>query len=267
MSSAAPFDEHQAAWADYQASPWARIRYAVVRRTLGESLARLGPGPMRVLDVGGGDALDALPLAADGHDVTVLDPSEQMLSAGRERAAAAGLPVRFEQGGIEDLAVLAEVYDAVLCHFVLQYRDDTPGDLAALVGAARPGGLVSVIVPNPASQVTTKLLRVGPAEALAELDRDTIRTVTFDRDVRKIGYTEVEAELVSLGCTVTGRYGGRIANDLIVDNTPKHDPDFYADLERLELELCDREPFWRTGAFWQLVAGVSPTRGGGAART
>lgn len=103
MSPEAGFDDHQAAWAEYTASPWARIRYAVVRKTLSESLARLGRGPLRILDVGGGDALDALPLAAGGHDVTVLDPSEQMLSVARERAAAGGVRMQFAKAGIEDV--------------------------------------------------------------------------------------------------------------------------------------------------------------------
>ena len=231
----------------------------MVRKTLGESLARLGPGPLRILDVGGGDALDAMPLAAAGHDVTVLDPSEQMLSAARERAAAAGVQMQFAQAGIEDLPTPGS-FDAVLCHFVVQYRsgDDLGEDIARLVNATRPGGLVSVIAPNPASHVFTRLLREGPAQALAELERETVRTVTFDCDVRKVAFMEVEAHLESLGCAVVGRYGGRIANDLVIDDARKFDPGYYADLEQLELALCDQEPFWRTGMFWQLVATAPP---------
>lgn len=34
----------------------------------------------------------------------------------------------------------------------------------------------------------------------------------------------------------------------------KHDPAFHADLERLELALCDREPYVRTARMWQVVA-------------
>ncbi len=252
MPSTDVFDDHQRSWAEYTSSPWARIRYAVVRKTLAEALTRLGDGPLKILDVGGGDAIDSLPLAAAGHEVTVLDPSEQMLSAARAGASAADLSLRLVQGGIEELADTGS-FDAVLCHFVLQYRDDLAADLARLVGAARPGGLLSVIAPNPASMVTTRLLREGPAEAIAELGRDTVRTVTFGCDVRKIPFGVVESHLESLRCTVVGRYGGRIANDLVTDDARKHDPDFYADLERLELALCDQEPFWRTGAFWQLV--------------
>ena len=180
--------------------------------------------------------------------------------------------MRFEQGGIEDLAALAEVYDAVLCHFVLQYRDDTrPATSPRSSGPPGRAGLVSVIVPNPASQVTTKLLHVGPAEALAELDRDTIRTVTFDRDVRKIGYDRgSRRSLMSLGCTVTGRYGGRIAySTLIVDQRrPEARPGLLRRPASGSSSSCATgSRSGGRGAFWQLVASVSPTRGGGAART
>ena len=35
---------------------------------------------------------------------------------------------------------------------------------------------------------------------------------------------------------------------------PKADPAFFADLLRLELAVCDREPYLRMGMFWQVVA-------------
>lgn len=247
------FDRHHAAWVEHAATPWGRVRYAVVRQTLAESLARLGTERLRILDVGGGDAGDSLPLAAAGHEVTVLDPSEAMLSRARDRAAANGHTLRPVNGGIDDLDTLGQ-FDAVLCHFVLQYRDDIAADIAKLVNCTRPGGLLSIIAPNSAGYVITSLLRKGPGEALAELGRDTARTVTFDCDVRKIAFAEVEQHLLARGCRVVGRYGGRVANDLITDDAKKHDPKFYEQLERLELVLCDKEPFWRIGKFWQVVA-------------
>lgn len=253
MVSGSVFDRHQAAWVEHAATPWARIRYAVVRKTLAESLDRLGTGRFRILDVGGGDGLDSFPLAATGHDVTVLDPSDAMLAGARDRAAAGGQTVRTVKGGIDEVETLGQ-FDAVLCHFVLQYREDISADIAKLVSCARPGGLISVIVPNSAGYVITSLLRKGPGEALAELDRDSARTVTFDSDVRKISFAEVEQHLLAQGCRLVGRYGGRVANDLITDDAKKHDPAFYGQLERLELTLCDKEPFWRIGKFWQAVA-------------
>ncbi|MGZ4442503.1 MAG: methyltransferase domain-containing protein [Nocardioidaceae bacterium] len=247
------FADHQQAWEHYAATPWARIRYAVVRETLARACASLGPAPLRVLDVGGGDGLDALPLAEAGHDVTILDPTRSWLDKAESEADRRGVAIRAVDGGLEEAPGLGR-FDLVLCHFVLQYRPADAPDLERLAGAVRSGGLLSLIAPNPAAAVLRNLVMQGPAEALAELGRTTTRTVTFDSEVRKIDPADAARALADVGCTVVHRYGGRIANDLLTDDAAKSDPDFYADLERLELALCDREPFNSIGAFWQLVA-------------
>lgn len=247
------FDSHLDSWHAYTATPWGRIRYAVVAHTLARETARLGER-LRVLDVGGGDGLDSLPLARVGHEVTVLDPSEPLLADAAEAAGREGLSVTTLVGGIEDLDGLPP-YDVVLCHFVLQYRPDERKDLAALVRAVRPGGLLSVIAPNPASRVLTSLLRTGPAAALSALRAETETSNTFNTEVRKIEADRVARILEDdLGAQVVTRYGGRIATDLVTDEAAKHREDYYADLERLEIALCDREPFLRLGMFWQLIA-------------
>lgn len=254
--TATTFDEHQAAWREWTASPWGRIRFAVVHHTLRRELAALGPGPHRVLDVGGGDGGDALALAEEGHDVTVLDPSTSMLATAAAEAAARGLTMRTLAGGIDDLPG-RERYDVVLCHFVLHYRAGDPTDLARLAAAVRPGGLLSVVAPNPAGQVLAALVRRGPGAAADELGRETVTTATFDTEVRKVSAEEVRDVLEQTGLRVVGRYGGRIANDLLTDDEAKRDPAYFEELLALELSLCDQEPYRRIGAFWQLVASKS----------
>jgi hypothetical protein len=160
-----------------------------------------------------------------------------------------------EQGSIETLATaVGGGFDVVLCHFVLQYRSSTGEDVQALAAAPRPGGLLSIIAPNPADAVLAEVVRNGPAAALTELDTQNSRTVTFDRDVRKITDSEMRTYLEAAGCRVIAQYGGRCANALITDNDAKYDPSYYADLEQLEIALCGRERFKRVGMFWQLVA-------------
>lgn len=247
------FDAHLTDWQDYTATPWGRIRYAVVAATLAREVDRIGGGPLRILDVGGGDGLDTLPLAAAGHDVTVLDTSEPMLATARASAERRGTPLETRCGSVDDLAELGG-FDLVLCHFLLQYRPEGAGDLAALVAAVRPGGLLSLIAPNPAGRVLATLVRRGPSAALSTLEATTERSVTFDTEMRKLDADEVAGRLDELGAPVVARYGGRIANDLVTDEDAKHDEAFFADLLRLELALCDQEPFNRIGMFWQLIA-------------
>ncbi len=246
------FSERLAAWRNYTESPWGRIRYAVVEETLRRETSKLG-GVLRILDVGGGDGMDALPLAQAGHDVTILDQSSSWLDEAGRRAADAGTRVRAVVGDLTDPPQLGE-FDVVLCHFVLQYRPADADDLARLAHYTRAGGFVSVIVPNPASMVLRELVIDGPTAALSELDAETKRAVTFNHDVRKIAMVELERALEQVGLSVVQRYGTRIANELLADNDCKHDREYFKDLLRLELALCDQEPFVRIGGMYQLIA-------------
>ncbi len=252
------FDQRMAQWRAYRATPWSRLRFAIVAHTLSTTIERQGGGAWRILDIGGGDGGDALPLALAGHSVTVLDPSAPMLEKLGADATEAGVAdritgVRGEIAAIETLAL--RDFDLVLCHFVLQYLDDLDGPLARLVGAVRPGGYLSLIAPNRPGEVLAKAARgLDPAAAFALLDAETNRTLTFDHAVRRIdAETAIEA-LQRIGCEPIARFGGRIVNDLLPDLAPKADPAFFADLLRLELAVCDREPYLRTGMFWQVVA-------------
>jgi len=242
------FDEHLDAWHDYTGSPWGRIRYAVVAHALAREVERLGPGPLRVLDVGGGDGLDVLRVAQAGHDVTILDTSKSMLAAAAGSAERRGAAVETRPGGIDQLGDLGE-FDVVLCHLLLQLRPPGTADLAALVQAVRPGGLLSLVAPNPAGRVLSTLVRTGPVDALASLEADTERSVTFDTPVRRIDPEDVATDLAALGAPVVARYGGRIANDLLTDEDAKWHPAYFESLLELELALCDREPFLRVGMF------------------
>lgn len=244
-----PFDAHAEDWHAHTATPWSRIRYAVVRQVLTDHLGDVGAGAPRrsVLDVGGADGLDAHAVAALGHDVTVLDPAPGMLAA----AAGRGLAVR--RGGLDDLPALDPV-DVVLCHYVLQYRPDERNDLALLAGALRPGGLLSVVLPNPDHRVLTAFLRDGPHAALAQLDAPTARTITFGTTVRSVSLPDVLDAVRAADLEVVEVFGLRMVGDLMPDNGPKSEPHFYAAWERLELELSRREPFCRLGQSFGVLA-------------
>lgn len=246
------FSERLAAWRSYTASPWGRIRYAVVEETLRRETSRLGTG-LRILDVGGGDGMDALPLAMAGHHVTVLDQSREWLDEAERRAEMAGVRIRAVEGDLSRPPSLGE-FDLVLCHFVLQYLPAGGGHLSDLADFVRPGGALSLLLPNPVGMVLRQVVTAGPASALSELHSESKRAVLFDHDVRKVDMSGLEDALSAVGLSVIRRYGSRIVNDLLTDNDAKHDSDYFDSLLQLELALCDQEPYVRVGGMYQLIA-------------
>src|SRR5690348_11349456 len=128
----------------------------------------IGAGaPLRVLDVGGGSGMFAVPLARLGHDVTVVDPSADALATLQRRAGTAGVGerVRGVQGDgdrLHDVLAGDEPYDLALCHSVLEVVDDPAATLRQIAGALRSGGQVSVATVNRAGAVLTRALAGHP---------------------------------------------------------------------------------------------------------
>lgn len=202
------FSEKLAQWREYTETPWARIRYGVVGEVLRRQADHLGDR-LRVLDVGGGDGMDALPLAGAGHEVTIVDPSEAWLAEARRRADEAGVEIATIVGGLDDLPV--GEWDLVMCHFVLRYRSAEAGDVAALARRVRAGGRLSIMEVNPAGRVLRELLNRGPAAARAELRAERAAVETFGTDARKVEVEAAERTERPEGPSPSGRLGPRAA--------------------------------------------------------
>jgi demethylmenaquinone methyltransferase / 2-methoxy-6-polyprenyl-1,4-benzoquinol methylase len=112
-------------------------------------VSRVPPDACRVLDVATGTAAVAVELARrePARTVVGVDQSPEMLAAGRERVAAAGLTDRIElrEGRAEDLPFADEEFDAVTFTYLLRYVDDVPATLRELVRVVRPGGTVAML--------------------------------------------------------------------------------------------------------------------------
>ncbi|MFI8963005.1 methyltransferase domain-containing protein [Streptomyces sp. NPDC053493] len=253
------FDTAVAAWQDWQEAPWGRLRYAVAEAGLARHLDAVGAGPLRVLDLGGGDGGDAVRLAGRGHHVTVVDYAPAMLETAARRAAAAGVADRITCVEADIAALPMELtdgaFDVVLCHGVLPYSPDARATLRVALGAARAGGIVSVIAMNRHSEPLRAAVRtMDPDAVLAALDADHVRTDLFDTELRLHTAEELTATLRALGCAEVHHYGIRVFCDYIPDDTVKHDPDYYARLERLEIATAGRAPHKHTARLLHLIA-------------
>ena len=250
------FDARLAAFKENQETPWGRLRstisFANLQRHLeGESL--------HILDAGGGNGLDAVPLALAGHSVTLLDLSPEMLAEARRNAEGQGIldRIAFCQADVVAIPTLfpQPEFDAVLCHNVLPYVDDAAAVLEAACHALRPGGLLSVMCLNRYSETYRQALQqVDLAAAQAALGARSVFSAVFDTAIRVYAAEDILPTLEKLGCSPLGRYGVRCVCDYIRDNDIKWEPTFFAKLERLEHVISDRYPYYLLARFFQIVA-------------
>jgi S-adenosylmethionine-dependent methyltransferase len=196
------------------ASPRTAVVWAVLRAELDR-----GSRPLTVLDVGGGTGGFAVPLAAAGHRVTVIDASPDALAALTRRAAEAGVAdrVRAVQGDGDALAglVAPESVDLVLCHSLLEVVDDPVTVVKALAAALRPGGVASVLVANRVAAVLGRAVSGHLDVAAALLTDPEGRTGSRDTLRRRFDLDAVTGLLAAGGLVVEQTHGVRVVTDLL----------------------------------------------------
>lgn len=254
------FDAGLDAWRAWQLAPWGRLRYLQAAANLNR---HLGSEPLRVLDVGGGNAGDALPLARQGHFVTIVDSSAAMIANAQELSTDDSVEQRIGlvQASVDDMASQLEgqTFDVVLCHNVIQYSQDPQRVIAQALRHLRSAGLFSLIAVNRHSEPIQKAtMDRDPMAALQSLDAHTAFAATFDISVHRYCADDVIPWLRDEGLEIVGHYGIRSVSDYIADNDLKHDPDFFSQLLSLELALADRMPYPQLARFFHLVSRLDP---------
>jgi ubiquinone/menaquinone biosynthesis C-methylase UbiE len=110
-----------------------------------EFFRRLGVAPgTRLLDVGCGTGQLALIAARMGAQVTGCDIATNWLEKARERAAAEGLEITFEEGDAEALPYDDGEFDAVVTLFGAMFAPRPDLVAAELTRVCRPGGMIAM---------------------------------------------------------------------------------------------------------------------------
>jgi S-adenosylmethionine-dependent methyltransferase len=144
----------------------------VLRDVVSARAAETGRQALDIVDVGGGTGGLAVPFAALGHNVTVVDPSPDALAAAQRRAAEAGARLTAVQGEAASLdsVVGTKAADLVICHNVLEYVDSPADAMTAIAAVLRPSATVSVLAANAVAAVLHRALagRFSEARQLLE---------------------------------------------------------------------------------------------------
>jgi SAM-dependent methyltransferase len=147
------------------------VRSSLVWNVLSEVVsaraAATGRPALDIVDVGGGTGGLAVPFAALGHNVTVVDPSPDALAAAQRRAAEAQARLTSVQGEAASLdsVVGPAAADLVICHNVLEYVEEPADAMSAIARVLRPSATVSVIASNAVAAVLHRALAGRFAEA------------------------------------------------------------------------------------------------------
>lgn len=109
------FDNGFANWQDYQQAPWSRLRYRVAQANLQRYLP---PPPAHILDLGGGNGLDTIPLLKLGYTAVILDFSQEMVSQGQKLAEQeqVGDNILFQIGDATKVDFEQDEFDIIFCN-------------------------------------------------------------------------------------------------------------------------------------------------------
>ncbi|HKS51764.1 MAG TPA: methyltransferase domain-containing protein [Pseudonocardiaceae bacterium] len=210
--------------------------------------------PLRVLDVGCGQGTQALLLARNGHDVTGLDVSAELL--GHFEQALAGEPaevqarVRLVQGpGEAAVDLVPGPFDLVLCHGVLMYLDDIGPMLAALSAVAGEHAGLSLLVRNGLALAMRDGLRGDYPAALSAFG-----TLEY---TNRLGLTAhahtpdiIDRALASFNWQRQRWYGVRVFTDHCDEPAPAAAE--LTDLLAAEIEAGTRDPYRQVAAIAHL---------------
>lgn len=241
-------------WQEENTTPWGRLRYHSAWRNITKHLE---DRTLRVLDIGGGDGMDAIHFASLGHSVTLTDCSPTMLSEARKSAEKQGIAERLAlyQTGPEAIPDLFQDqrFDLILCHMMIEFVPDARSLLRKACKLLATKGLLSVLDTNRYSDVYMQAFQKNSLSGA----RNAVGAKEYyhpwvNRLTPRFTADELIEQLDQCGCSLAAHYG--VLNVCAyLPNAPKFNPKYYGELEELEYRLTDTYPYYLLARFFQLI--------------
>jgi SAM-dependent methyltransferase len=195
---------------------------SVVWRALQDELARAKAPQPHVVDVGGGSGVWAVPLAAAGCRVTVVEPNPNAVAMLRRRAEDTGvsslITVVADDTDALGERIPAASADLVLAHGVLEIVDDPGAVVAALAVTVVPGAAVSVLAANRYAAVLHRALAGRLSEARELLTgADGVLVDDGDNLLRRFDSEGLMRLLAAVGLEVELLQGDGVVGDFVVE--------------------------------------------------
>lgn len=224
--------------------PWGKMFYDIVFKQL-----NLDSAPtLKILDFGSGFGITAN-YYAKFHDVVAIEPDVDMI-------AHRFCENEYTQitGSSNELERYNGVFDVVICHNVLEYTPEPRKFLTKLVRTLKPGGIVSVIKHNRNGHImSSAIFEENPQKALFLLGNKDIDNATA------FGYRFLytNEDIIDWGkeenLVVEKILGVRSFFALTQNNNIKFDEDWYRNMLKLEIDVCEIEEFKQIAFFNHLI--------------
>jgi ubiquinone/menaquinone biosynthesis C-methylase UbiE len=214
----------------------------LVRQQLHQWETQTARSEHTVVDLGGGTGTFAIMLAEQQHEVTVIDPSLDALASLQRRVSERRLSerVRGVQGDATELMQLlgTDATDVLICHRTLDVLGDPRSALNAMAAVVRPGGVLSLMIPQRRAAVLSQALS-GHIAAACKIFDDPHR---FDTD-------QVARLVTEAGFTLHAMHGIGVLADHIPQEAFQSEPGVVTQLYDLESRLS-QDPAFSAIAAW-----------------
>lgn len=222
--------------------PRGQLRLDLLNRLLPEMLDLHG---QPVLDVGAGLGQVSGWLAGRGHDITLSEPSGEMLALAREHLAA--FPVTFHQQPLQALGEVASgPWPLVVCHAVLEWMADPRAALETLAGLVASGGQLSLMVFNRDALRFSNAVKGNWRKVLD----DRLAGLGLGQRLTPISpltHAQIVEWAESCGLEISAVAGVRVFHDYL--RCPAETQQEIDDLVEMEWRYCRVDPHWRLGRY------------------
>lgn len=225
-------------------------------KLLKEDLAALrASSPLSIWDAGCGFAQISQWLVEAGHQATLCDLSQKMLSQAQRNFEQAGLSAEFKQGAAQTLAPELPAFDLVLFHAVLEWLADPLTTLKTVAEKVKSDGDLSLLFYNRNAFVYSNVLK-GQWRWQYILDDAYIGKGKNLTPPNPQYPEDVIAALESWGFKITVQTGIRVFHDYITPEVmATSDQD---ELLALEYQYCRKPTYRSMGRYIHLLAHKSP---------
>jgi S-adenosylmethionine-dependent methyltransferase len=208
----------------------------------------------RILDIGCGFGLTSIRFSEQGHSVTGMDITPDMIALARQKAKEKRLDTTFLEGKVEDIEKLfhKEHYDWLLCHNILGYVSDPKERIGKLAGLLSKDGFLSLISHNPAAKVLkAAIVDHDLKKAKENMGQEREYNTLIGTYVNQYPVNTYKNWMNEAGLKVVGHYGIRCVFDYRTGG--ENNSETYPKLLSLESELSNLSPYREIAFFTHLV--------------